>query len=106
MKALGIASPASLVAAAVAAAMLAPVAGAKDAESGQACAGPEMVARTCHPSPESWPPPMPPGVKPGPGVCSATGPTTEGCGRRAAGLARAAPAGTASPASGAWVGKR
>jgi hypothetical protein len=93
-KVLGIAYPSSVVIAAVAAAIcLAPVAGAKDAESGQACTGPEMVATACHPSPESWPPP---GVLPS--ACHPTGPGNAACGRRTAGLARrAATLGTGSP---------
>jgi hypothetical protein len=82
----GIASLPSLVAAAVTAAIcLAPVAAAKDSESGQVCTGPQNVASACHPSPESWPPPGPQ-----PSECSRTGPTTVACGQMVGGMMRQA----------------
>jgi hypothetical protein len=91
----GIASLPSLVAAAVTAAnCLAPVAAAKDAESGQVCTGPQNVATACHPSPEAWPPPGPPA----PG-CLSTGSKTIACGRQTTGLARQATQGTGIPTS-------
>jgi hypothetical protein len=82
----GIASLPSLVAAAVTTAIcLAPVAAAKDAESGQVCTGPQNVATACHPRPESWPPPGPQ-----PSECPRTGPTTVACGRMVGGTMRQA----------------
>jgi hypothetical protein len=91
----GIASLPGLVAAAVTAAIcLAPVAAAKDSESGQVCTGPQSVASSCHPSPEAWPPPGPQ-----PSACPRTGPTTVACGRAGGPLAQLATQGTGIPTS-------